>query len=100
MSTPRRDPSTPTPPLIAKLARGGRGFLGAAKYDAMKAGSELIWTNISGEATPASWSRQAAAFRKLKPNLKRVVDHWSLSLDPRLGKLTGEQWEEIGRAHV
>ena len=100
MSTPRRDPSTPTPPLIAKLARGGRGFLGAAKYDAMKAGSELIWTNISGEATPASWSRQAAAFRKLKPNLKRVVDHWSLSLDPRLGKLTGEQWEDAFRTFL
>ena len=83
-----------TPALLAKLASGGRGFRGAVSYASLKPGSELVWTNLPGEATAQNWSRQVAAFRKLKPNLKRVMDHWSLSLDPRHGKLTASQWKE------
>ena len=82
----------PTPPLICKFAAGGKGPLGATSYDAEKPGATLLWTNLEGSTTPRSWARQIGAFRDLNKRLKRVVDHVSLSLDPRLGKLTPGQW--------
>ena len=100
MSKPGRPVSPTTPALLAKLAAGGRGWQGPVNYDSMKQGSEFVWTNLPGEATPANWSRQVAAFRKLKPNLGRITDHWSLSIDPRLGTLNVAQWEEAVRAFL
>lgn len=90
-----------TPALIAKKGEGGRapdgrklggyGFRGAVQYDADKEGSELIDTNLEG-VTPREWSRQVKVLRQANQRCKRICDHWSLSLDPRHGKLSHEQW--------
>lgn len=108
--------ASPTPALIAKLGdqrrqrRGRRpkgagesikslSFPQAVKYDSEKPGAEFVWTNME-TMDKAEWTRQAAAFKALAPRLQRATDHWSLSLDPRLGKLTREQWEEGARAFL
>lgn len=80
-----------TPALIAKMSPGGRGARGALSYDADKDGSRLLWTNLEG-ATPRQWARQMKAFLSVNPRCRRGVDHVSLSLDPRLGTLTDDQW--------
>lgn len=80
-----------TPALIAKKALGGRGFRGAVSYDAEKAGAEFLDTNLEG-TTPREWSRQVRVLRQANRRCERVLDHWSLSLDPRHGQLSHEQW--------
>lgn len=80
-----------TPALIAKMSPGGRGARGALNYDAEKDGSRLLWTNLEG-TTPRQWARQMKAFLSLNPRCRRSVDHVSLSLDPRRGTLSDDQW--------
>lgn len=102
MSTPRVSKSPTVPALIAKLG-GGKGggltFKKALAYDSGKPGGEFVWTTME-TMDQAAWNRQADAFRALAPGLRRSTDHWSLSLDPRLGKLTRAQWEEGARAFL
>ena len=80
-----------TPALIAKMSPGGRGARGALNYDAQKEGARLLWTNLEG-TTPRQWARGMKAFLSLNPRCRRGVDHVSLSLDPRLGTITDEQF--------
>ena len=79
------------PALIAKMSPGGRGARGALNYDAQKDGARLLWTNLEG-TTPRQWARGMKAFLSLNPRCRRGVDHVSLSLDPRLGTITDEEF--------
>ncbi len=103
MSKPRAGKSETVPALLAKLGGVGKGggmtFKKPVAYDAGKPGAEFVWTNLE-TMDHAAWNRQCEAFRALAPGRKRWVDHWSLSLDPRLGKLTLAQWEEGARAFL
>ena len=97
-----RPPSSPVaqllPALIAKRGRCGTSFRGADQYDQGKPGAVLLQTNLEG-LTPRSRAREVAHLRAAS-KLKRAVDHWSISLDPRLGKLTDDQWREVGRHFI
>lgn len=84
------------PALISKKARGGRSWRGADNYDSLKPGAQLLDTNLSG-MTAKERSAEVRHLRAANKSVARAVDHWSLSLDPRLGKLTDEQWVEVGR---
>ncbi len=86
------------PALIAKRGKGGTSFRGADQYDQGKPGAVLLDTNMEG-ATPRERAREVAQLRAAL-KLKRAVDHWSISLDPRLGKLTDDQWREVGRNFI
>lgn len=83
------------PVFIAKRAKGGTSWRGADNYDSEKAGAFLLATNLEGR-TPRERSREIAQLRGAS-SLKRAIDHWSLSLDPRLGKLSEDQWREAAR---
>lgn len=91
-----RRPSTPVlmpvPALIAKRAAGGTSWRGVDEYSTTKHGAQLLSTNMEG-TTPRERAREVAHLRT-GSKLRRAVDHWSLSLNPRLGKLTDDQWRE------
>ena len=97
-----RPPSSPVvqlvPALIAKRGKGGTSFRGADQYDQGKLGAVLLQTSLEG-LTPRSRAREVAHLRAAS-KLKRAVDHWSISLDPRLGKLTDDQWRQVGQDFI
>ena len=84
------------PALIAKRAKGGKSFQGADEYDQGKEGARVLETNLEG-ATPRERGREIA-YLCAGSKLKRLVDHWSISLDPRLGRLSDQQWRQVARA--
>ena len=95
-------PSSPVaqlvPALIAKRGKGGTSFRGCDQYDQGKEGAVLLESNLEGDS-PRSRAHEIAHLRAAS-RLKRVVDHWSLSLDPRLGKLTDDQWRQVGQNFI
>ena len=98
----QRPPSPPVvqlvPALIAKRGKGGTSFRSADEYDQGKEGAQLLDTNLEGR-TPRERAREVAHLRAAS-RLKRAVDHWSLSVDPRLGKLTDDQWRQVGQNFI
>ena len=89
-----RPPARPVPleipALIAKRSAGGTSWRGADAYDTEKDGAELLQSTFEG-ASPRERAREVARLLA-GARLKRVCDHWSISLDSRLGKLSGDQW--------
>lgn len=81
------------PALIAKRGKGGTSFRGADQYDQDKEGATLLDTNLEG-LTPRERARGVAHLRA-GSRVKRAVDHWSISLDPRHGKLADDQWRQV-----
>lgn len=72
--------------MIAKITKG-RALKSLAQYLLHGSANEhpnrgkVLATNFAG-ADIRSWSREFAAFRKLKPNLSRAIAHISLNLSP------------------
>jgi hypothetical protein len=81
------------PPILAKLAKGGKGWRGVDEYASGKPGAQVLASSFAG-ATPRERAREFAAIRALRPTLKRVLDHWSLSASPGLGRLSDMQWRQ------
>jgi hypothetical protein len=86
--------------VIAKIARKGMGFRGAANY-LLRAGEPLerrdariIGGNMAGK-TPRELAAEFGGFRKLRPNLSRPVFHVSLSNPPTDRALSDAEWNEI-----
>ena len=86
------------PALLAKRGKGGTSFRGADRYVHGKPGAVLLETNMEG-LTPRERAREISHLRAAS-KLKRAVDAWSISLDPRLGKLTDDQWRQVGRDFI
>lgn len=80
--------------LNMTIGRGVRGVLNyISRPDKTKHDhTRPFFSNMAGE-TPRELSREAAALRRLRPNLRRVVAHLSLSSDPRDRRLTEEEWK-------
>lgn len=97
-----RPPSPPVvqlvPALIAKRGKGGTSFRSADEYDQGKEDAQMLDTNLEGR-TPRERAREVAHLRAAN-RLKRAVDHWSLSVDPRLGTLNDAQWLEVGQNFI
>jgi Relaxase/Mobilisation nuclease domain len=97
-----RPPSSPVvqmvPALLAKRGKGGTSFRGADRYVHGKPGAVLLATNLEG-LTPRERAREISHLRAAS-KLKRAVDAWSISLDPRLGKLTDDQWRQVGQDFI
>lgn len=86
-----------TPPFITKFSRGGRGARGAMEYAAGKAGATLLVTNMAGR-TPRELAREIGFYRRAAPRCTRPLDFLSISVDPRIGRLTDEQWRTAAAA--
>ena len=96
-----RPPSRPVVQLIpALLAKKGRGssFSASDRYDQSKPGSVLLDSSLQG-LTPRERAREIEHLRSSKV-LARESDHWSLSLDPRLGKLSDDQWRQVAKEFI
>ena len=85
--------------MKAKVSRGG-GFRGALNYvfDAGrkatgKKKAERVGGNLAGN-DPTELSREFAAVRRLRPDVKRPVWHCSLSLPPD-ERLDSQKWEAV-----
>lgn len=84
------------PALLAKFGKCSNPMR-ALQYDHKKPGAELVYSNLAGD-TPAAWALEMNATAAAAPRCTRRVDHVSLSLDPRHGKLTVDQWQAAAAA--
>jgi len=83
--------------LIAKAVKR-QGFRGALAYDLGKAESRILDTNMAGSGVK-QLTAEFDAIRKLRPYLKQVALHVSLSA--ALGeKLTDDQWRAIALRYL
>lgn len=83
--------------MIAKLVKG-TGFRGALDYDLGKDGASILTTNMA-EKEPRELAREFGAIRNLRPNLKKVVCHASISLAPH-EKLTDKEWCDVTQKYI
>lgn len=79
--------------MIVKITKGN-SFNGVARYIAEKSDSCLIGTSFS-DVNRRVISNEVAAFRRLRPSLRRAVSHFSLSLSPEDRPLGNEEWAEL-----
>ncbi|SDL37390.1 Relaxase/Mobilisation nuclease domain-containing protein [Maridesulfovibrio ferrireducens] len=83
--------------MIAKLVKG-TGFRGALDYDLGKAGASILTTNMAGKE-PRGLANEFGAIRNLRPNLKKVVCHASISLAPQ-ESLTDKEWRDVTQKYI
>ncbi|WP_027720948.1 relaxase/mobilization nuclease domain-containing protein [Maridesulfovibrio zosterae] len=83
--------------MIAKLVKG-TGFRGALDYDLGKAGASILTTNMA-EKEPRELAQEFGAIRNLRPNLKKVVCHASISLAPQ-ESLTDKEWRDVTQKYI
>ncbi|WP_419780575.1 relaxase/mobilization nuclease domain-containing protein [Maridesulfovibrio sp.] len=83
--------------MIAKLVKG-TGFRGALDYDLGKAGASILTTNMA-EKEPRELAQEFGAIRNLRPNLKKVVCHASISLAPQ-ESLTDKEWRDVTQDYI
>ena len=97
-----RPPARPAlleiPALVAKRSSGGTSWRGADAYGTQKEGASLLLNTFEG-ATPKERSREVARLLA-GVRLRRVCDHWSISLDPRLGRLTDDEWRRAAEVFL
>ena len=78
--------------MIVKITKG-TGLRGLLNYLSKDAGRR-IGGNMAGQ-TPRELAAESSRFQQLRPNLKKKVAHFSLSLHPSEGRPTDEQWTAI-----
>lgn len=83
--------------MIGKQIKG-KGFLGVLKYVTDKDKGHLIGGNMDGE-TPQELSKEFAAIRRLNPEIKKPVNHVSLSLPPG-ERLNDFEWSEVAHRYM
>jgi hypothetical protein len=87
------------PPILAKLARGGKGWRGVDEYASSKPGAQILASTFAS-ADARGRAREFARVRALRPNLQRALDHFSLSASPGVGRLTDQQWKEAAATFI
>lgn len=67
-------------------------------YDLGKAGASILTTNMAGKE-PRGLANEFGAIRNLRPNLKKVVCHASISLAPQ-ESLTDKEWRDVTQKYI
>jgi hypothetical protein len=82
--------------VVPKVTTGA-GLRGALSYDLLGRAGEPRGEWIGGTliGSPREMSRQAAAFRALRPDCRKAIWRCSLSLPPRDGRVSAARWETL-----
>lgn len=75
------------------LGKGARGLLSYISNPEKTGSARPFFSNMAG-TTPREIAAEAAALRRLRPNLSRAVGHLVLSADPLDGALSESEWQE------
>ena len=89
------DPVThAAPALVSKLIGGTKRWAPVDQYITSNRKIDVIHRTLDG-STSAERAAQVRHLSALRPMLKRVVDHWCISLHPDLGHLSALVWRRI-----
>lgn len=83
--------------MIVKISKG-RGWAGAHQYIYKDGKASHLLGNLPFQNFGQA-SRIVGEFRKLRPNLKKAIAHYSLSLPPN-EHLTDEQWKSVATEFI